>query len=163
MPFSILVSVSCQIPPLVINLSTCNYRCLYREFLGASLRLSHNLHMLTCLHPISFGGLVKNPDGSLEVRTPCYKPDTLQAFTWVARDLGPCALALFKNYRDHKEILGQTFHAVNTQATHADFAKMIQKGLSSYFYFDHSTNIYTRFNRSWQAYFVQISTDRWCE
>jgi hypothetical protein len=73
--------------------------------------------------------LVKKADGSLELAIPRYSPTTSQAVTWVGHDLGPSALALFKNY-ERQDIKGQVFHVVTAQLSYNDLAKIFSKGLS---------------------------------
>ena len=69
------------------------------------------------------------PDGSFELRTPCYSPTSPQAFTWAAKDIGSCVVALFKNYKDHGDkILNKIFYGVTARVTHLKFAEIIQKG-----------------------------------
>ena len=69
------------------------------------------------------------PDGSFELRVPCYSPTSLQELTWASKDIGSCALALFKNYKDHGDkILNKIFYGVNAQVTHVKFAEVLQKG-----------------------------------
>ena len=70
------------------------------------------------------------PDGSLEVQIPKYSPTAVQAITWVARDLGPSVLALFKNYDTNKDIWSQNyFYVVTAQVSFTELAEIIQKGL----------------------------------
>ena len=73
---------------------------------------------------------MKTPEGSLEVQIPKYSPTATQALTWVARDLGPSVLALFKNYETKKDLWYQTYHAVAAQASYTELADIFQKGLS---------------------------------
>jgi hypothetical protein len=75
---------------------------------------------------------VKMPDGSFELRTPRYSPTTLLPAVWASKDIGPCALALFKNYQDHKdEILNKVFYGITAQVSHLEFAEILQKGQPS--------------------------------
>jgi hypothetical protein len=60
----------------------------------------------------SISPLVRKPEGHLEIIVPLYSATALPAFTWATRDLGPCVLALFKNY-EHQDIKGRVFHAVD--------------------------------------------------
>ena len=70
------------------------------------------------------------PDGSLEVQIPKYSPTAVQAITWIARDLGPSVLALFKNYDTNKDIWSQNyFYVVTAQVSFTKLAEIIHKGL----------------------------------
>jgi hypothetical protein len=77
----------------------------------------------------SFTPLAKKPDGSLELAIPGFSPTATQDVTWVGHDLGPSALALFKNY-ERQDVKGQVFHAVTAQISYTDLAKIFSKGLS---------------------------------
>ena len=106
------------------------------------------------------------PDGSFELRTPRYSPTTLLPAVWASKDIGPCALALFKNYRDHMdEILNKVFYGLTVQVSHLEFAEILQKGQPSrhddsdqlthgmHIYFDTSSR---------EACEVYGSTNEWC-
>jgi hypothetical protein len=54
--------------------------------------------------PIRFSALTKTSSGTFELVI-------AQSFTWVARDLGPSVLALFK-HRDRKEIKNRAFPVI---------------------------------------------------
>jgi hypothetical protein len=97
--------------------------------LDASQNFVNFTLLLTLLYINSIGPLVRKPDGHLEIIVPLYSGTALQDFTWVERDLGPCALALFKNY-EHQDIKGQVFHAVTAQINYTNLANIISKGLS---------------------------------
>jgi uncharacterized protein YbjT (DUF2867 family) len=74
-----------------------------------------------------FGALAKTSSG-FELAIPKYSASADQSFTWVARDLGPCVLALFKN-RDRKEINNKAFPVVTAKMTYPEFAKILEKSL----------------------------------
>jgi len=76
----------------------------------------------------NFQSLAKKDDGSYELIVPCFSPTAKQATTWVKADLGPSALALFKNYTK-PGISGQTFHAVTAQIDYTEFAGLLEKAL----------------------------------
>jgi len=86
-----------------------------------------------CIHIsyFSFQSLAKKDDGSYELIVPCFSPTAKQATTWVKADLGPSALALFKNYTK-PGISGQTFHAVTAQIDYTEFAGLLEKGTMTF-------------------------------
>ena len=66
---------------------------------------------------------------SYELTIPNYDPNSPQYFTWVERDLGQCALALLKHYKnDSAHILGETFYAVSDKMNYTDYVNVIEKG-----------------------------------
>ncbi|KAJ8586332.1 NAD(P)-binding protein [Rhizopogon salebrosus TDB-379] len=75
--------------------------------------------------------LVSVPDSDgLELIVPRSDPHFPQYFTWVERDLGQCALALLKHYKDcESEVLSQTFYAVGAKLSYTQFASILQQGL----------------------------------
>jgi hypothetical protein len=106
------------------------------------------------------------PDGSFELRTPRYRPTALLPAVWASKDIGPCALALFKNYQDHKdEILNKVFYGITAQVSHLEFAEILQKGqLSCYDESDqptHGMRIYFDAS-SREACEVHGSANKWC-
>jgi len=79
----------------------------------------------------NFNYLTLTPDSSsYELTIPKYDPNSPQYFTWVERDLGQCALALLKHYKDDSaHILGETFYAVSDKMTYTDYANVIEKAV----------------------------------
>ncbi|KAI0248748.1 hypothetical protein BJV78DRAFT_1233113 [Lactifluus subvellereus] len=75
-----------------------------------------------------FGALVTTPSGTFELPIPKYSASSDQSFTWVARDLGPCVLALFK-HRDREEINNRAFPVITAKMTYPEFAKILEKSL----------------------------------
>ncbi|KAG1786837.1 uncharacterized protein HD556DRAFT_1539393 [Suillus plorans] len=59
----------------------------------------------------------------LELTVARYDAHTPQYFTWVERNLGQCALALLKHYKDpESEVLSRTFYAVSAKLNYTQFA-----------------------------------------
>jgi len=77
----------------------------------------------------NFGVLTKTPEGNYLITVPRFQEDSLQEITWVKRDVGTSALALFKHYHDHKDINNGVFNAIGTQITYGDLAKIFKKAL----------------------------------
>jgi len=75
-----------------------------------------------------FGALTKTSSGTFELAIPKYSASSEQSFTWVARDLGPAVLALFK-HRDREEINNRAFPVITEKMTYPEFAKILQKSL----------------------------------
>ena len=76
-----------------------------------------------CLAP------VRDSDG-LKLTVPRSDPHFPQYFTWVERDLGQCALALLKHYKDcESEVLSQTFYAVSAKLSYTQFTSILQQGM----------------------------------
>ncbi|KAI0248743.1 hypothetical protein BJV78DRAFT_1233069 [Lactifluus subvellereus] len=86
-----------------------------------------------------FGALVKTPSGTFELPIPKYSASSDQSFTWVARDLGPCVLALFK-HRDREEINNRAFPVITAKMTYPEFAKILEKCTSSDTFFSIAPN-----------------------
>jgi len=79
----------------------------------------------------NYGGLQKTPTG-YTIPVPRYSPTALQAITWIAQDLGPAVLALFKNYNiPEKQVLGETYPVVTVQITYPDLAELVSKALGT--------------------------------
>jgi hypothetical protein len=70
--------------------------------------------------------MAKTSSGSFELAIPKYSASAAQSFTWVARDLGPCVLALFNN-RYRKKITNKAFPIVTAKMTYPEFAKILEK------------------------------------
>lgn len=84
---------------------------------------SENLWKYNILAPV--------PDSDrLEVTVARYDAQSPQYFTWVERDLGQCALALLKHYKDpESEVLSRTFYAVSAKLNYTQFASILQQAL----------------------------------
>jgi hypothetical protein len=68
----------------------------------------------------------------LELTVAKYDAHTPQYFTWVERDLGQCALALLKHYKDSESgVLSRTFYAVSAKSSYTQFASILQEGTRS--------------------------------
>ncbi|KAG2136671.1 hypothetical protein DEU56DRAFT_358182 [Suillus clintonianus] len=66
----------------------------------------------------------------LELTAARYDPQSPQYFTWVERDLGQCALALLKQYKDRdSEVLSRTFYAISAKLNYTQFASILQEAL----------------------------------
>jgi hypothetical protein len=77
----------------------------------------------------SFGNLVQKGDG-YELTVPRYSKDSSQPMLWVERDLGPCVVAAFKNYKHvGADIIGKEFYASSTTSTFPDLAEALSKAL----------------------------------
>ncbi|KAG2342315.1 hypothetical protein BDR05DRAFT_964275 [Suillus weaverae] len=59
-----------------------------------------------------------------------YDSQSPQYFTWIERDLGQCALALLKHYKDpESDVLSRTFYAVSAKVNYTQFASILQQAL----------------------------------
>ncbi|KAG2051922.1 hypothetical protein BDR06DRAFT_1010039 [Suillus hirtellus] len=66
----------------------------------------------------------------LEATVARYDAQSPQYFTWVEWDLGQCALALLKHYKDpESEVLSRTFYAVSAKLKYTQFASILQQAL----------------------------------
>ncbi|KIJ61553.1 hypothetical protein HYDPIDRAFT_115710 [Hydnomerulius pinastri MD-312] len=79
----------------------------------------------------NYYNLTRSSDSSsYELIVPKYDPSSAQYITWVERDLGQCALALLKHYKDSEaDVLDETFYAVSEKMTYTQFASVLQKAL----------------------------------
>lgn len=79
----------------------------------------------------NYNNLVPVPDSNcLELTVPRYDSQSPQYFTWIERDLGQCALALLKHYKDpESEVLSRTFYAVSSKSNYTQFASTLQQAL----------------------------------
>lgn len=79
----------------------------------------------------NYNVLVPVPESNcLELNVPRYDPQSPQYITWVERDLGQCALALLKHYKDpESEVLSCTFYAVSAKLNYTQFASILQQAL----------------------------------
>lgn len=78
-----------------------------------------------------YNNLVPVPDSDrFELNVPRYDSQSPQYVTWVERDLGQCALALLKHYKDpESEVLSRTFYAVSAKLNYTQFASILQQAL----------------------------------
>ncbi|KAG2117282.1 uncharacterized protein F5147DRAFT_672077 [Suillus discolor] len=74
-----------------------------------------------------YNTLAHVPDSDrLELTVARYNAQTPQYFTWVERDLGRCALALLKHYKDpQSEVLSRTFYAVSAKLNYTQLASIL--------------------------------------
>ncbi|KAG1753605.1 uncharacterized protein EDB91DRAFT_407413 [Suillus paluster] len=79
----------------------------------------------------NYNNLVPVPDSDcLELTVPRYDPHSPQYIIWVERDLGQCALALLKHYKDcESEVLSHTFYAASAKLSYTQFASILQRAL----------------------------------
>jgi len=77
----------------------------------------------------NYNSLVPVPDSDgLKLTVPRYDPHSPQYITWVERDLGQCALALLKHYKDREsEVLSQTLCAVSAKLSYTQFTSILQQ------------------------------------
>lgn len=74
------------------------------------------------------GSLVKTPSGTFELVIPKYSPTSDQCFTWIARDLGPSVVALFK-HKNREELNNQAYPVITERLTFPGLAKILEKSL----------------------------------
>ncbi|KAJ7123608.1 hypothetical protein C8R44DRAFT_840549 [Mycena epipterygia] len=73
--------------------------------------------------------LTKTPTG-FNISIAKYSPTSLQAFSWIGRDLSGSVLALLKNYTDpSKSVSGKSYPVVTANMTLPDLAAMTAKAL----------------------------------
>ncbi|KAF7336146.1 NmrA domain-containing protein [Mycena venus] len=73
--------------------------------------------------------LEKTPTG-FNIGIPKYDPTSLQAFTWIGRDLAASTLALLKSYTDPaKNVNGKSYPVITANMTYPNLAAMVSKAL----------------------------------
>ncbi|KAH7886928.1 hypothetical protein F5I97DRAFT_1936520 [Phlebopus sp. FC_14] len=84
-----------------------------------------------CENTWNFNCLTSSSDSSsFQLTIPKYDPHSQQYMTWVDRDLGQCALALLKNYKNSEAgVLGETFYAVSDKLSYTQYASLLQQAL----------------------------------
>jgi len=112
------------------NILHLDYKAAIEDYLKSSGLPNATVHTGWFAENLwNFGALAKTPEGSFQMQIPRYNATALQAVTWVSRDLGPSVLALFKHYKDRKDIWNQVFYAVTAQVTYPEFAAIVQKAI----------------------------------
>ncbi|KAJ7741375.1 hypothetical protein B0H16DRAFT_1862416, partial [Mycena metata] len=78
-----------------------------------------------------YRGLQKTATG-FDIAVPIFGPTDANAFTWIGRDYPATVLALLKNYEDpSRNILGRSYHVINTVMTYPEIAAMAAKALGA--------------------------------
>ncbi|KAJ7626834.1 NAD(P)-binding protein [Roridomyces roridus] len=110
-----------------------DYKSEIEEYLRTSGLANASLHLGSFtenLYRPMMPLLKKTPAGKLDMSHPLYDTASLQAWTWVGRDVGQAALALFKNYDDpDKKVSGKVYPVVTANMTYPELAALVGKVL----------------------------------
>ncbi|KAJ7181166.1 hypothetical protein C8R46DRAFT_1071587 [Mycena filopes] len=102
------------------------------EYLKSSGLPNASLHLGGFLENLWTQPALKKKEGGsgFNMTVPRYSPTALEAWTWVGRDVGAAALALFKSYTDaSKDVSGKAYPVVTGELTFPDLVAKLSSAL----------------------------------